>query len=191
MSVYPFLDGNGLIYRRFLPPSGEIVPGCMDFLPFRPGEQPFGWYFMNGDKYAQASVQGVALLALPANFRTDWSIVLSGGLVNVPNWFDSAGDGYFPRAVNGSTRKPGSVQTDAIRDIIGEIKNISIHNPTVDHTGAFYSNTTSTNSSLMGQTPFSGIDREFTVFKASRVVPTAAENRPKNRGLLPCIWLAA
>jgi hypothetical protein len=185
------MTDDGLIDPRFLPTLDGRPPGTMDFLPCRAADLPDfapGWYFMNGDKYGVASPQGLALLALPATFRADWSIVSSGGLVNVPDWFDSDGHGFFPRAVDGSGRQVGTVQGDAIRNIVGKSKLRPSGAKAEQDTGPFASTVNYPNQTPNGANN-SSYDWLLMDFDASRCVPTADENRPRNRGLLPCIRL--
>jgi hypothetical protein len=39
----------------------------------------------DGGKFSVDSPQGAALAILPAKYKTDWSIVESGGQINLPN----------------------------------------------------------------------------------------------------------
>ncbi len=79
-----------------------------------------GWYFCNGDRFELSSAVGTALNALPANFKTDWGITVSGTTISIPNLFATDGRGYFLRP--GTT--PGVVVDDTIRPITGSF-NIS------------------------------------------------------------------
>ena len=102
--------------------------------------------------------------------------------------------GYFIRGADtrntvdpdGATRALGSVQGDAIRNIRGHVQTgtstagINIYGAS----GAFYKGQTTVqtmklNSGVVGDPVFR--------FDASKVVPTAAENRPQNKTLLYCI----
>lgn len=112
--------------------------------------------------------------------------------------------GYFIRGydtrntvdANGADRALGSAQGDAIRNITGSF-NIGLPNtPTSSYMhatvgnagGAFYPRYSDVSTRYFTPagylaTPYAGTP----VFDASRVVPTAAENRPKNKTLLYCI----
>jgi hypothetical protein len=186
------MTDDGLIDPRFLPSLDGRPAGTMDFLPCRAADLPSfapGWYFMNGDKYSTTGPQGLALLALPATFRSDWSIVSAGGLVNVPDWFDSDGYGFFPRAVDGSDRQVGTVQEDAIRNITGFYGGVTSHRKAQDDDlGALYKIVSSASYTVTTQS-YGYNDLTYMGLDAGLAVPTADENRPRNRGLLPCIRL--
>jgi hypothetical protein len=193
-------DGEDLtqLYQAIANMIAEGIPdnttpvGAIELLPFRADALPDGWYMVNGDQYAVAAPQGVALLALPADYRTDWGIQEAGGYVNVPDLFDTGGNGYFLRPVDGSTRQVGGAQTDAIRNIVGQASNSSgsygflqrVDIP-ASTSGALAAGDDTTYS-LQGTTSDSG---SFLKFDASLVVPTASENRPVNRGMTPAIYL--
>ena len=167
--------------------------GDFRLMPFRANKLPFGWYFRNGDNYLLSSRQGKALNGLSDNYKRDHQITIKNingqQYINVPSAFASDGRGFFERAVNGTTRQVGSVQDDAIRNITGNFDNVltSISDST---TGAFYRRSTHNkyNISKIGD----GNGGELVSgdnFDASRVVPTANENRPLNMGMTPVIYL--
>lgn len=87
--------------------------------PFRADMLPFGWYFGNGDRYSLDSPQGQALSGLSDEYKSDWSISITGEegqeTINVPNYFHVNGRGFFTRAVNGLGRRPGSIEEDAFQ----------------------------------------------------------------------------
>lgn len=85
-------------------------------LPFRFGNLPYGWYFCNGVRYGNDTPQGQALAVLPTEYKTDWGITTTGAGTNVPTFFVGS-KGYFIRSVNGTTRLPGNVEQDAMRQI--------------------------------------------------------------------------
>ncbi len=100
----------------------SVIVGKIDLLPFRVAdlaEYAPGWHFCNGDLYPLESAVGAALNSLPANYKADWGIAVSGANISIPNLFHTDGRGYFLRAVNGSTRLPGSAQLDYMRRISG------------------------------------------------------------------------
>lgn len=99
---------------------GRTVIGSMKFSPFSPAElaaNEQGWYFMNGDRYALNSPQGLVLQSFPAEFKARWGIIADSGTISLPNFFHTDGRGYFVRAVDGTTRQAGSVEQDAMRPI--------------------------------------------------------------------------
>lgn len=96
---------------------GTYIPvGYIGLLPFRFANLPYGWQFCNGNRFLSTTTIGQALLALPAEYRTDWRIVESGGYVNVPDLINGQ-NGYFLRAVNGVNRLPGNIQQDGARQV--------------------------------------------------------------------------
>lgn len=160
--------------------------GDIQLKPFRYNELPFGWYFANGDNYVLASVVGAVLNALPANYKTDWGITVSGSSISLPNMFYTDGRGYFLRSANGTTRKVRSVETDAIQNISGYIQNKNDGVFYADQSnGAFYSGGNVGTRGYGG----GGDCTNIFYFDASRQVRTAAENRPLNVGMTPAIYL--
>ena len=93
----------------------------------------------------------------------------------LPDWRDE-----FPR-FSGAERAVGSKQSDAIRNITGGIQGLTAYGLSCQ--GAFVGQT--------GGRVFASGGDGYTVpnmsFDASRVVPTADENRPRNVAFLPCI----
>lgn len=176
--------------------NGDMI-GDQRVMPFRRDELPFGWYFRNGDNFLLDSPQGQALNGLSANYKRDHNITIKTidgkQYINVPTGFAPDGRGYFERAVNGINRQVGSVEDDAIRNIKGAIPNgpgravIGHENITKgEHDGAM-SVYHCDDDWLQG-----GSRRmrwAFFDFDASRVVPTANENRPINIGMTPAIFL--
>lgn len=174
--------------------EGGGLAGEIRLLPFRSGELPVGWYFCNGDRYGVATGQGAALSALPANMKTDWGIVAAEGAINLPDLF-SGGNGCFLRPVDNLTRLPGSVQTDAIRNITGSYSNTSTigmvrTGSTADSvvSGAFAAGTLDKALSVYQVNVGAGKVGDL-LFDASGSVPTAHENRPVNVGMTPAIYL--
>ncbi len=97
---------------------------------------------------------------------------------NLPDWRDE-----FPR-FSGAERAVGTKQGDAIRDITGNIHNCLTQQEPAP-SGAFASNKNPIKFSLT--TTGSTWGGETFMFAASRIVPTADENRPRNIAFLPCI----
>lgn len=176
-------------------PSVAAIAGEIRLLPFRSTELPTGWYFCNGDRYGLDSPQGEALNALPFNFKADWGIAVTGANIGLPNLFAN-GEGYFLRPVNNTSRLPGTVQDDAIRNITGTFglaPSVGLtHNGSgfgsSTFSGAFkssgYTKAYSSNSYAMGYNTIGDL-----MFDASRSVATANENRPRNIGMTPAIYL--
>ena len=75
------------------------------------------WIFTNGDVYQFTSPIGKALQALPEPFKARWRIVADATGINVPDLFVN-GKGCFLRAVDGSSRQPGSIEQDAARAVL-------------------------------------------------------------------------
>lgn len=167
--------------------------GDQRLMPFRRDELPFGWYFRNGDNYLLSSPQGQVLNGLSTNYKLDHKITIKTineqQYINVPSAFSADGRGFFERAVNGTTRQVGSWEDDAIREIWGHFDTGVVKNHYMYATGAFAGVDAKNpyNSSFQAspeQTGTYGYD-----FNASRVVPTANENRPLNIGMTPVIYL--
>ena len=166
-------------------------------MPFRRNELPFGWYFRNGDNYLLSSPQGQALNNLSVNYKSDHKITIKTingqRYINVPTAFAPDGRGYFMRAVDGRVRQVGSVEGDAIRNIRGAIQDgpgqafIGHENVTNGKTDGAISIRHSGDEWL--QNGSRHLRWAFFNFDASRVVPTANENRPINIGLTPTIYL--
>lgn len=83
--------------------------------------------------------------------------------------------GLFLRGVGGNSAALGVRQGDAIRNITGGAGYIQFHQNTGSAAGAFYL------SGNGGRARINGSEYEpYLNFDASRVVPTAEENRPVN-----------
>ena len=176
----------------------RFVPiGDQRLMPFRRDELPFGWYFRNGDNYLLSSPQGQALNNLSVNYKSDHKITIKTingqQYINVPTAFAPDGRGFFERAVNGTTRQVGSWEDDAIRNIKGSIPNgpgravIGHENITKgEHDGAISVYHCDDDWLQVGPRRMRWA---FFDFDASRVVPTAHENRPINVGMTPAIYL--
>ena len=128
------------------------------------------------------SDQGRALNALPAGYKADWGITTMDGAITLPNLFSEDGRGCFLRPVDGVTRQVGAEQGDAIRNITG---NTSHEIDRGTPLGAFYTGPATSGINSLGEATS---DKELR-FDASRVVPTAEENRPLNLGMTPAVYL--
>jgi microcystin-dependent protein len=131
-------------------------------LPFAGRTIPDGFFECNGASFSNSTYPKL-YTALGKNIVPD----LRGQFIR--GWDHGAGVD--------SGRTFGSYQGDAIRDITGRFSHLNFGN----NTGAFaeYVN-------QGGRTPVSGgsSSHGYTNFKASKVVPTAADNRPKNIALM-------
>lgn len=162
--------------------------GKIELLSVRPENLSLhapGWYFCNGDQYTLSSTIGGALFNLPANFKTDWGITVSGSIISLPNLFYSDGRGYFLRGVNGTARQVGSVETDAQQNItgvciglVGSLTQINGSLQTIKYTDF---NIATQAGNAHGYSELS-ID-------TSRQVRTSTESRSLNRGMTPAIFL--
>ena len=142
-----------------------------------------GWLPMSGGEYSRA--QYASLVSQCPN------IILSGSSSSTFKLPDTRG--LFIRVLDqgrgiDSNRTWASMQDDAIRNITGKFSGgelTTYHNSECKGTGAFYvtgeawyrgSEDSSDSSAVFG-------------FDASRVVPTASENRPKNVAVIYCIHI--
>ena len=107
---------------------------------------------------------------------------------NLPDWRDE-----FPR-FSGSARTVGTKQSDAIREIMGRMdfrpgiqKNGVFAGVVYGKSYAFADTETSAQSICIEINSEQQMTCQGIVFKASNVVPTADENRPRNVAFLPCI----
>lgn len=202
MSAADDADANGRPHVRqdggwqVLDASGTgAIVGEIRLLPFRSSDLPTGWYFCNGDRFSLDTLQGEALNALPTAMKTDWSIAVQSGSINLPNLF-SGTDGYFLRPVDNTTRVPGNRQADAIRNITGSFSVSSTLGLTLNgaasgtstfsgpFTSTAYTKSYSFNGYALGYNTVGDVS-----FNAARTVSTAHENRPINIGMTPAIYL--
>ena len=171
-------------------PANGLYVGEIRLLPFRHDELPFGWHFCNGERFLLTSPQGEVLSGLSENFRADWGLEEDLCSISLPNLFHEDGRGCFLRPVDGLTRQVGAVEGDAIRNITGELSDDSAYGPLLavnapeDPNSAIYAKQKGKGASLNGSNGCCNL-----YFDASRVVPTAPENRPLNLGMTPAIYL--
>lgn len=154
-SVYkPTLDSLGLSGGSLLP-VGTPVPWSLS-------TPPTGWLVCKGSAFSTTANPKLAI-AYPSGVLPD----LRGEFIR--GW-DNA------RGVD-SGRTLLSAQTDAIRDIVGgNIRTVISSNASTAPTGAFDA-ISRVGSTGTGSSSVSLMDIDF---KASRVVPTATDNRPRN-----------
>lgn len=166
--------------------------GDFRLMPFRANELPPGWYFRNGDNYLLNSPQGQVLNQLSDNYKRDHQITIKDingqKYINVPSAFAQDGRGYFERAIDGTTRQVGSVEADAIREIWGHFDTgvVDYH---VNYAKGVFVGSNAINPKGGAFQPAKNWDAWGYDFYASRVVPTANENRPLNIGMTPAIFL--
>ncbi|PHM31099.1 hypothetical protein Xmau_04573 [Xenorhabdus mauleonii] len=157
---------------------------------------PKKWYALNGDRFSITSAQGKALKYLPEAMKTDWGIVESGGMINVPNIKQSDGRVPFLRPINDTSRLPGSVELDCIQEMTGFLGGRDVR-ASSGWTSFFWGESgvfggvkkasgpghyPVTQSGEAGN--WSGVE-----FKASNQVRTGDENRPLNIGITVAIFL--
>lgn len=189
--------GGGGVVDELEELIARILPvGRQEFSPFRADSLPFGWYAMNGQAFLDTSPQGVALLGLPQSYRDDWGIVDSGGMVNVPNYFQN-GKGLFVRAVDGTNRAVGSIEHDAGRQILrnggqGTIGGAYALNgyPTADGAFSLQGQTRVNVQQATSQTTWLGGGGIAANIAADGILDNIAdEYRPINIGMTPTIYL--
>lgn len=184
--------GRGKWTKLTMLPAGHIYG-----VAFPPNELPEHHYVANGEGLLKTSQAGKTLMAMSAAYKAAHRVTENATHVFLPNLFDENGDGYFSRFVDGVTRTVGSVQGDAIRNISGRLSirglstpNYMLIDPSTN--GAVQAEDHST-AGLSGWGTILGCDSinsgQRVVFDASKVVPTAHENRPKNYGVTPAIYL--
>ncbi|MEM8002288.1 hypothetical protein ABM053_00310 [Morganella morganii] len=186
----------GEIPISFVSGFNEVFIGSIGHFPFRATQLPKKWYALNGDRFSVTSAQGKALKALPAEMKSDWGITESGGMINLPNIKQSDGRVPFLRPINGTSRLPGSVESDCQQEMTGFFGGRDIKGANGwtsffwGETGVF---TRVKRASGSGQAPqtqtaaagdWSGIE-----FKASNQVRTGDEVRPLNIGVTVAIFL--
>lgn len=155
---------------------GELKMGLWDI-----GEQPWGFYPLLGDTYPITSavakqVQNHAPASIKRLFR------IQGTTITFPDFADPMTEanefGYFPRFA----RVAGQTRGDAIRNIWGEI-----YTTTRDKTDKNVF--TQTSDCLNVWPPGGSGGLCYTNFDASKVVPTASENRPQSFTVIPYMYL--
>ena len=124
-------------------------------------------------------------MLLEANATSEQIAANLGKFRKHPNglglYLPSCGEQFF-RGWTGASRTAGSAQEDAIRNIAGKLGE-TIHTELFD--GAFYIGSTTGTRSY----PEGGYTAGFPFLDASRVVPTANENRPANVALPVALYI--
>lgn len=164
-------------------PRGDgAAPGC--FMWFCGATPPDGWLECNGD-LLQISRYPDLYQAISTTYGGDG--ISTFALPDLSN--NDAG--LFVRAAT-TTRQVGTVQGDAIRNITGTFSFMGCREGLLwarNLSGVFTQqiHTASSESISNAQYWATGSLNEKTIFDASRVVPTATENRPANIAFLPII----
>lgn len=143
----------------------------------------FSTLFSLGENWMEAAGQSLSILLYPELFNIiGYKYGGSGQNFSLPNFKEN---GWFVRSYS-STNAIGNIQTDAIRNITGNIGGtqqafFKTQNPSTypDRVGAF-KKTEFVSNAWTGQSSGNGLQMIKLVFNASDSVPTAEENRPVN-----------
>ncbi|RAX14194.1 phage tail protein [Photorhabdus bodei] len=164
--------------------AGAKRPGDIYLSAHPASDLAKGEYIANGDVYAINSTVGQALNNLSNAYKAAWGIKQNGDKINLPNLFVD-GRGIFVRA----GLQPGVIQRDAIRNITGNV-GWQGHGLFTRTSGAFYGvrSTATIVAAGTGANSDHGYSA-YATFDASKVVPTADENRPLNVSMIPVIYL--
>lgn len=175
--------------------AGALPVGTPCLLAHRRDELPDGYWFPSGDYFPLESAVGRVLNAFSETYKADWGIAAQDDSIRLydPELFFAEGCGRFFRPVDGIARHPGSREDDAIRDIVGNLNSYGSTYGIIAKYGDYA--TQNTGAFTMGAArpcavgyngSYNGFDAEF---RASLTVPTAPENRPRNVGLTPAVYL--
>lgn len=172
----------------------SIPVGQIYSLALPPDEFPEHHYVPNGEGLLKISEAGKTLLSMSTAYKAAHRVTDDDTHVFLPNVFDVNGDGYFPRFVDGISRKVGSRQADAAPNIVGSVRpNVTRTNTnSVSNSGAL-ANTSMYKIDQYGGGSYS-LNGGTLSIDASRSSPvygreSSAEIRPKNYGLTPAIYL--
>ncbi|EOE6700526.1 phage tail protein [Morganella morganii] len=146
------------------------------------------WYLINGDRYGLDTPQGKVLRAFSADLKARWNITQTAETITLPKTLQSDGRMPFPRPVNGTGRKTGTVSGDTIRNFTGELgyeANYGLTTGERDVSGVFRAYGASKGSFTGG-----GGGRSLNImFDPSTVVPTGPENKPLDVGVTWIMYL--
>ena len=174
-------DGKRLLNTDDL--AGMIPSGTV--LYFAGQSAPAGWLKANG-----AAVSRTAYAALFAAIGTTYGAGDGRSTFNLPDLRGEFIRGWDDGRGVDTGRVFGSAQGDAIRNITGQFVSDDYNRSLVNEILGVFT-MTKRNSSLSydaASTVTTGGEYLNAIkFDASRVVPTAAENRPRNIALLACI----
>jgi hypothetical protein len=170
-SIYIGIEGGSLYYKSSQSADKErlgVPPGTV--IAFAGNQVPKGYLLCDG--------RALDIIIYPALFKAIGTIYGGDGTYKfkLPDF-----RGIFLRGTGGDAAPLGQRQGDAIRNITGRFAKTK---PARDFRGAFYgADDISHGDSNSG----TNNDTRSVYFDASRVVPTANENRPKNCSVLFCI----
>ena len=178
-------DGKRLLNADDL--SGMVPSGAV--LYFAGQTAPAGWLKANG-----AAVSRTAYAALFAAIGTTYGAGDGRSTFNLPDLRGEFMRGWDDGRGIDRGRAFGSAQGDAIRNITGEAKfgydgDTVYDNNAAASTSAIYYPNRKVQDTVNNMSLFSNAANNWRplVFDASRAVPTADENRPRNIALLACI----
>ena len=163
--------------------SAYQLLGDIRLLPFRHNKLPFGWYYMNGVRYASGTPQDEVLRGFDADFKADWGITTTDEGTNVPNFFHTDGRGPVMRAITGVDRQVGSIEEGCIQS-----HRHGTANNVVNNIGASAGSPGPINLGGYGQYDYSkGAGQgEFNIYSD---YCGENETRMLNRGMTPAIFL--
>lgn len=153
-----------------------IAPGC--FMWFCGSAAPTGWLECNGTTL-QISQYPELYTAIGTTHGGDGVTTFA-----LPNM--AIDNGLFIRSTS-PQRTVGSVQGDAIRNITGGIATSPPADKTPNPGSGAFSHNTSYQTTWAGLSSYNGGRMNGIKFDASKIVPTADENRPVNMALMPII----
>lgn len=146
------------------------------------------WFSVNGDRYGIETPVGKVLKAQPAEWKRAWNVVETASTITLPVLLQPDGRMPFLRPVNGTSRKPGAVMGDTIRNFTGELgyeANYGLTTGERDVNGVFRAIGASKGSFMGG-----GGGRSLNImFDPSTVVPTGPENKPLDVGAVLKVYL--
>jgi hypothetical protein len=163
-SIYIGIEGNSLYYKSSQSADKEqlgVPPGTV--IAFAGTRDPNGYLLCNGRE--------LDVMKYPCLFRAIGTIYGGNGTskFRLPDF-----RGIFLRGTGGDAAPLGQCQGDAIRNITGRFAKTK---PARDFIGAFYD---ADDISHKDSNSGTSSDTRSVYFDASRVVPTANENRPVN-----------
>lgn len=158
------------------PRGSSVAPGC--FMWFCGSAAPSGWLECNGATL-QISQYPELYAAIGTTYGGDGVTTFA-----LPNL--AIDNGLFIRSTS-LERTVGSVQGDAIRNITGGLATSPPADKTPNPGSGAFSQTTSYQTTWGGLSSYNGGRMNGIKFDASKIVPTADENRPVNMALMPII----
>ncbi|HFD6663203.1 TPA: hypothetical protein ACF5RZ_000681 [Morganella morganii] len=175
-------------YARATDLNSLISVGDFMFTSNSEGSITPPWYSANGDRYGIETRVGKVLKAQSAEWKRAWNVVETAETITLPALLQPDGRMPFLRPVNGTSRKPGSVMGDTIRNFTGELgyeANYGLTTGERDVNGVFRAIGASKGSFKGG-----GGGRSLNImFDPSTVVPTGPENKPLDVGAVLKIYL--